>query len=52
MTMSNVRNQEEEWKYASKAMAWYGWGSPIGLGVFLVCLAAVAVLVRFALIGG
>ena len=49
--MSNERNQED-WKYASKAMAWYGWGSPIGLGVFLVCLAAVAVLVRFALIGG
>jgi hypothetical protein len=51
MTMSNERNQDD-WKYASKAMAWYGWGSPVGLGAFLVCLAAVAVLVRFALVGG
>ncbi len=51
MAMNSEHNQEE-WKYASKAMAWYGWGSPVGLGLFLVCLAAVAVLVRVALLGG
>ncbi len=44
------RNQDD-WKYASKAMAWYGWGSPVGLGLFLVCLAAVAALVRLAVFG-
>lgn len=27
---------------------WYSWDSPLGLGLFLVCLAAVGVLVRFA----
>jgi hypothetical protein len=43
--------QNQDWKYASKAMAWYGWGSPIGLGAFVVCAGVVAVLVRVALLG-
>jgi len=30
---------------------WYGWASPIGLGLFLVALGAVAVLVRMAILG-
>lgn len=29
---------------------WYTWDSPIGLGLFLLCLAAVGVLIRFALV--
>ncbi len=29
---------------------WYSWDSPLGLGLFLVCLAAVGVLVRFAIV--
>ena len=41
----------EEWKYAEKAMTWYGWGSPIGAGVFLLCLAAAVYVVRMALHG-
>jgi hypothetical protein len=29
-----------------RAMAWYGWGSPVGLGLFLLLLAgAVAVII-------
>jgi hypothetical protein len=32
-------------------MEWYGWGSPIGLGILLVSLAAAAVLVRIAIYG-
>ena len=27
---------EEEWRYAQTALSWYGWGSPIGLGLGLV----------------
>jgi hypothetical protein len=42
---------EEEFKYAKLAMEWYGWGSPIGLGILLVSLAAAAVLVRIAVYG-
>ncbi|RJT31372.1 hypothetical protein D3227_28735 [Mesorhizobium waimense] len=44
-------SQEEEFKYAKLAMEWYGWGSPIGLGILLVALAAAAVLVRIAVYG-
>jgi hypothetical protein len=45
------RTEEEEWKYASKAMAWYGWGSPIGAGIFLVCGAGTIALLRYAFWG-
>jgi hypothetical protein len=41
----------EEFKYAKLAMEWYGWDSPIGLGIALVALAAAAVLVRIAVYG-
>ncbi|WP_189502044.1 hypothetical protein [Mesorhizobium sp. M00.F.Ca.ET.216.01.1.1] len=41
----------EEFRYAKLAMEWYGWGSPIGLGIALVELAAAAVLVRIAIYG-
>jgi hypothetical protein len=32
-------------------LGWWGWASPIGLGLFLIALAIVAVLVRFAIVG-
>ena len=41
----------DQWKYAEKAMAWHGWGSPVGLGLFIIALAASALLVRFAALG-
>jgi hypothetical protein len=41
----------EEFKYAKLTMEWYGWGSPIGLGIALVALATAAVLVRIAVHG-
>ena len=46
-----ARDEDREWKYAKAALAWHGWGSPIGLGVFIVCLAATAALVRLAVLG-
>jgi hypothetical protein len=33
------------------AMAWYGWGSPVGLAILLVAAGACAVLLRFAVLG-
>jgi hypothetical protein len=33
------------------AMAWYGWGSPVGLAILLVGGGLAAVLIRFALLG-
>jgi hypothetical protein len=41
----------EEWKYAERSMAWYGWGSPVGLGILLVSCGAAAVLMRIAIFG-
>jgi hypothetical protein len=39
-------SRDEEWKYAEQAMRWYGWGSPIGLGLFVVALTAAAAIVK------
>ncbi len=33
------------------AMAWHGWGSPVGMAVMVVALGVAAVLFRFAIIG-
>lgn len=43
--------REEEWKYAETQLRWHGWGSPVGLGIMLVCLALTAALVRVAIFG-
>ena len=36
---------------AEAAMAWYGWGSPVGLAIALVGVGLAAVLTRFAWLG-
>jgi hypothetical protein len=33
------------------AIAWHGWGSPVGLAILLVAAGLAAVLIRFALLG-
>jgi hypothetical protein len=33
-----------------RTYAWYSWDSPLGLGLFLICLAAVGVLIRLAIV--
>ena len=42
---------QDDWKYAERALAWHGWGSPVGLGFILVALGVTAVLARLALLG-
>jgi hypothetical protein len=42
---------DPQWKYAEQAMTWYGWGSPVGAGIFLVGLGLFILLVRFAVLG-
>jgi hypothetical protein len=37
--------------YAQLALAWHGWGSPVGLGLFLVSSGTAALLVRWAIAG-
>lgn len=31
------------------ALRWYGWGSPVGMGLFVLLLSTSAALIRFAL---
>jgi hypothetical protein len=38
----------EAWKYAEKALTWYGWGSPVGISIFLVSIGIVLVLIHQA----
>jgi hypothetical protein len=40
-----TKNPSVEWTYK-----WYSWDSPLGLGLFLVCLAAVGLLIRLAIV--
>ena len=42
---------DQEWNYARQAMAWHGYGSPVGLGVLLVSVGLCALLLRFAVLG-
>ena len=44
MTDHQTLSRDEEWKSAEKALTWYGWGSP-------VCLGVAALLVRIAVVG-
>ena len=44
----NERIDPEAWKYAEKAMTWYGWGSPVGLGLFIISIGAFLVLLHYA----
>ncbi|HVX92213.1 MAG TPA: hypothetical protein VG985_03225 [Xanthobacteraceae bacterium] len=39
---SEKQSDAESWKYAEKALNWYGWGSPVGLGLFVVSLGIAA----------
>jgi len=52
LTMStidkNPSSEAEAWKYAEKALTWYGWGSPVGISIFLVSLALVVLLIHQA----
>jgi hypothetical protein len=34
----------ENARLAETAMRWYGWGSPVGLGIFIICLALTSMI--------
>ena len=42
---------DEEWRYAPTALRWQGWGSPVGLGIGIVCLSLAELVGRFVLFG-
>ena len=38
MTTLEHHDGAEAWRYAQKSMDWYGWGSPVGLGLFFAAV--------------
>lgn len=46
-----TQEKQEEWRYAERAMAWHGWGSPVGLGLFVLALAGAVAILRQAFWG-
>ena len=42
---------ESQNEYAQIAMSWQGWASPVGLGLFVLCLAGAALMLRIAITG-
>jgi hypothetical protein len=41
-------SEAEAWKYAEKALTWYGWGSPVGISIFLVSIAVLLLAIHQA----
>ncbi|MGY6708451.1 MAG: hypothetical protein ACXIVF_08995 [Rhizobiaceae bacterium] len=49
---SDLRTEQHEHDpHSQLALAWHGFGSPVGLGIFAISLGIAAVLVRVALFG-
>jgi hypothetical protein len=46
-----VHDLAVERRASEMAMRWYGWGSPVGLGLFLLALGVTALLVSRAIRG-
>jgi hypothetical protein len=48
--MTNETNSIDPhtWKYAEKTLTWHGWGSPVGLGLFIVAIGAFVALLHVA----
>ncbi len=43
---------EDQWNAASEAaMKWYGWGSPVGLTIFLIGMTLCALVIRYVITG-
>jgi hypothetical protein len=42
------RDTEAGLVYGQHTMRWYGWGSPVGLGLFALLLATAVAVVRLA----
>jgi hypothetical protein len=47
--MSTIqRSEAEEWNYAENALTWSGWGSPVGLSIFIVAIGVFLLLIHHA----
>jgi hypothetical protein len=43
-----IKGNAETWKYAQKAMSWYGWVSPVGLSLLILSIGAFVALLHVA----
>jgi hypothetical protein len=43
---NDIKNDAETWNYAQQAMSWYGWDSPVGLGLLIVAIGAFVALLH------
>ncbi len=55
MNLKEIHDEHTQWydpkdgiKFGLATMKWYGWGSPVGLGLFLLALAGVVYLLHLA----
>src|SRR6516164_7419687 len=39
---------EKAWRYGQKAKSWYGWGSPVGLGLLIIAIGVSVALLHVA----
>ena len=46
--MTDIDHPKPESWYAEKSMTWYGWGSPVGLGLFIVSIGTFVMLLSHA----
>jgi hypothetical protein len=40
--------KDDSRRYAEMAMSWYGWGSPVGIGLLLLCISVSIYLLHAA----
>jgi hypothetical protein len=45
---SEPKRDADEWKYAEKALTWYGWGSPVGFALFIISIGVFLLLIHYA----
>lgn len=51
MSVPNAPAEPDHTKLAESAMAWSGWGSPVGIGILIVCVGLGAFLLRLTITG-
>lgn len=46
--MHDKHTHSDDIRYGLASMKWHGWGSPVGLGLFLLCLGGFLYLLHTA----
>ncbi|HWB34148.1 MAG TPA: hypothetical protein VG753_02425 [Candidatus Paceibacterota bacterium] len=44
----HTQHRWDDPRYGLATMKWYGWGSPVGLGIFFLCIGGLLCLIHFA----